>query len=253
MNDTLSQAMPDVLQGFAIAPPMLIEERSLQNRIDRKYLIAVNQLGSLIGRLREGYCLLRAGQPVWARYQSIYLDTCDRDLFHAHRCGRRPRYKVRIRHYLDRDLTFLEVKRKETNGRTVKDRLALECRQEELGRRERMFIEAHASLDATRLFPRLSISFRRLTLLGCDINERVTLDRDLAVTSDTTSHELGRVVFAEVKQPHPGRHGGAAATLRALNAREAALSKYCLGTILVTPVRANVFKPTLKAISRFSA
>jgi hypothetical protein len=116
-----------------------------------------------------------------------------------------------------------------------------------------MFIESHTGLDAMRLFPRLSISFRRLTLLGCEINERVTLDRELAVSSETESEELGRIVFAEVKQPHRGSHGGAAETLRTLNAREEALSKYCLGTILVAPVRANVFKPTLRTIRRLSA
>jgi hypothetical protein len=253
MSDTLLHTIPEVPHGFTFAPAALIEERALQQRVDRKYLIGINELDAFIARLRSGYCLLRAGQHVWARYQSIYLDTRDRDLYHAHRRGRRPRYKVRIRHHLDRELTFLEIKRKETNGRTVKFRLALAAGQEELGRHESMFIESHTGLDAMRLFPRLSISFRRLTLLGCEINERVTLDGDLAVSSETESEELGRIVFAEVKQPHRGSHGGAAETLRTLNAREEALSKYCLGTILVAPVRANVFKPTLRTIRRLSA
>ena len=46
--------------------------------------------------------------------------------------------------------------------------------------------------------------------------------------------------------------GCAVAALLAQQAREAAVSKYCLGTVLLTSVPANVFKPALRAIERLS-
>jgi hypothetical protein len=245
--------VPGVLGNFEMAPAGLVQARALQQRVDRKYLLATNGLEALITRLCPDYCLLRAGQQVWARYESIYFDTLDRALFHAHRRGLRPRFKVRVRHHLDRELTFLEVKRKERSGRTVKYRLALPFSQAELGPREHTFIEAHALLDAECLLPRLSISFRRLTLLGRDINERVTIDRDFMVKAGSHSEQLDRLVIAEVKQPRFLNHVGAVAALRSINAIENALSKYCLGTILVAPVRANVFKPAVRAVERLSA
>jgi hypothetical protein len=245
--------VPDVLRNFELAQPGLVDARALQQRVDRKYLVAVNGLEALVARLCPDYCLLRAGQQVWARYESVYFDTLDRALFHAHRRGLRPRFKVRVRHHLDRELSFLEVKRKERSGRTVKYRLEMPFGKIELGPREHTFIEGHTPLDAECLLPRLSISFRRLTLLGRDINERVTIDRQFMVKAGTHSEQLDRIVIAEVKQPRFVNYVGAVAVLRSINAIENALSKYCLGTILVAPVRANIFKPAMRAVERLSA
>jgi hypothetical protein len=242
----------EILRRFAIALPSLIEARSLQQRVDRKYLLAASDITSLLARLQQSHCVVRANAHGWARYDNLYFDTPDRDLYHAHRCGRRPRYKVRIRHHVDRALSFLEVKRKDGSGRTTKHRLALPYRQDTLGPHERTFIGAHAALDSTPLLPRVSISFQRLTLVGSSVNERVTLDRDLMVTAGHCVKALGHVVIAEVKQSRYLNHAGAVAGFRHIHAREVALSKYCLATLLVAPVPANVFKPALRAIERLS-
>ena len=257
MSTQAAPALPhlmglDILRRFAIAQPSLIEARSLQQRVDRKYLLAASDITSLLARLQQSHCVVSAGGHGWARYDSIYFDTPDRDLYHAHRCGRRPRYKVRIRHHVDRALSFLEVKRKDRSGRTTKHRLALPYRQDTLGPHERTFIDAHAALDGTPLLPRVSISFQRLTLVGSSVNERVTLDRELMVAAGNCVETLGRVVIAEVKQSHYLNHAGAVAGFRHIHAREVALSKYCLATLLVAPVPANVFKPALRAIERLS-
>lgn len=255
MSTQAAPALPDlmgldVLRSFTIAPPSLIEARSLQQRVDRKYLLAASDITFLLARLQPSHCVVCAGQHGWARYDSLYFDTSDRDLYHAHRCGRRPRYKVRIRHHVDRALSFLEVKTKDRSGRTTKHRLALPYRQDTLGAHERTFIGAHAALHSTPLLPRVSISFQRLTLVGSAINERVTLDRDLMVGAGTGVRPLGRVVIAEVKQSQYLNHAGAVAGFRHIHAREVALSKYCLATLLVAPVPANVFKPALRALER---
>ena len=229
----------DILRRFAIALPSLIEARSLQQRVDRKYLLAASDITCLLACLQQSHCVVRACEHGWARYDSIYFDTPDRGLYHSHRCGRRPRYKVRIRHHVDRALSFLEVKRKDRSGRTTKHRLALPYRQDTLGPHERTFIGTHAALDSTPLLPRVSISFQRLTLVGSSVNERVTLDRELVVAPGNCVETLGRVVIAEVKQSHYLNHAGAVAGFRHLHAREVALSKYCLATLLWRP-----FPPT---------
>jgi VTC domain len=117
--------------------------------------------------------------------------------------------------------------------------------------RELRFIEAHAPITAARLVPCVSISFLRLTLVGRDAHERLTIDRNLRLSDGVQVEELPHVVVAEVKQE---RHAtaGAIATLLAQQAREVSLSKYCLGTILLASVPANVFKPALRAIERVS-
>jgi len=243
----------DVVPAFDIATPALVEARSLQQRIDRKYLLAADHLELLLARLRLGYCLVGAGERWWARYDSVYFDTPDRTLYHAHRCGRRPRYKIRIRHFVDRQLSFLEIKSKTNIGRMVKRRLPLSYGQHHLGAAERQFIEHYAPIDAARLMPCITISFMRLTLIGRGLNERLTVDRDLTCAGDPREERFSRVVIAEVKQAEYSNHLGAVAALRSLHAREAAFSKYCVGTVLVAPVAGNIFKPTLRAVERLSA
>ena len=244
-----------LLRDFDVALPPLVAARSLQQRVDRKYLLGAASLEALLDRLRSGsgYCLLRAGQHVWARYESIYLDTPRRDLYHAHRRGRRPRYKIRIRHHIDRQLTFLEIKCKGNSGRTVKRRLALPYGQNHLGSRESQFIEALVPLDGAALMPCVSVSFLRVTLVGDGLNERLTLDRDVTFVGGTREERLSRLVIGEVKQARYSNHLGAVAALRELHVREAAFSKYCVGTNLVASVAGNMFRPTLRAVERISA
>jgi len=215
-------------------------------------LLAAGALEPVLECLRPGYCLLHAGEHVWARYESIYLDTPDRQLYHDHRRGRRPRYKIRIRHHVDRQVTFLEIKSKNNSARTVKRRLALPYGQNHLGSYERQFIEAHTPVDGVRLMPCVSTSFLRLTLVGNDLNERLTFDRDLTFVGGTREERLSRIVIGEVKQARYSNHLGAVAAFRELHVREAAFSKYCVGTSLLTDVADNIFKPTLKAIERIS-
>ena len=238
---------------FELATAALIEARSLQRRVDRKYLLHADALPPVLACLHQGYCLLRAGEQGWAHYENIYLDTPRRDLYHAHRCGRRPRYKIRIRHHVERQLSFLEIKCKTNNGRTAKRRLALPYGQNHLGASERQFIDRYAPVDTAHLVPCLSISFARLTLVAKGHNERLTFDRDLTFIGGTCEKRFSRIVIAEIKQAEHSNHLGAVAELRTRHVREAAFSKYCVGTILVVPVAGNVFKPTLKAVERLSA
>ncbi|MET0164088.1 MAG: polyphosphate polymerase domain-containing protein [Vicinamibacterales bacterium] len=243
----------DLLRSFDIAGTALIEARSLQQRVDRKYLLAADALEPLLARLRPGHCLLHAGEHGWARYENIYFDTPDRTLYHAHRCGRRPRYKVRIRHHVDRQLSFLEIKSKTNSGRTMKRRLAVLYGQNHLGAPEQQFIDTYAPTNSARLMPCVSISFLRLTLVGKGLNERLTFDRDVTFVGGPREERFSRVVVGEVKQVVYSNHLGAVPALRTLHARETAFSKYCIGTLLVAPVAGNIFKPTLKAVERLSA
>jgi len=154
---------------------------------------------------------------------------------------------------VDRQVTFLEIKSKDNRGRTVKRRLVLPYGQSYLGSSERQFVEAHTPVDGVRLMPCLSTSFLRLTLVDKDLNERLTFDRDVTFVGGPHAQRLSRVVIVEVKQAEYSNHLGAVTALRRLHVREAAFSKYCVGTILVTPVAGNIFKPTLKAVERLSA
>ena len=243
----------DLLTSFDEAPPELVAARSLQRRVDRKFVLSAALLEPLLVRLHRQYFVVRAGRHVRARYENLYFDTSARQFYDDHRRGRRPRHKVRIRHHVDRQLSFLEVKRKESSGRTTKSRIELPFMHASLGAAECRFVEAHTSIDASRLVPCMSIAFLRVTVISPDVNERLTLDLDLRFGNEHPREQLPGVVIAEIKQPRHSNSRGAVAILRALHAREQALSKYCLATALLAPVRTNMFRPVLRAVGRLSA
>ena len=246
---------PDELtRSFATAHPALVLSRSLQQRVDRKFLLSERSLESLLSRLQPSFSALTAGNRFWARYDSIYFDTGERTLFHAHRRDRLPRFKVRIRRHVDRQLAFLEIKRKDANRRTTKYRLPVPVTQWDLRGRELAFIAEHmpAAGDYS-LAAVISVSFQRLTLVANETMERLTLDRALHFGSVEREMHMPRLIVGEVKQEQFMNRSGSVRAFRTIRAREASFSKYCIATALLSGLSASVFKPSLRAAARLIA
>jgi VTC domain len=244
---------PRVLARFDQASSELLEARALQQRIDRKYLLPKGLMDSLLEGLGAHYRVARAGDALLARYDTLYFDTSDRLMYEDHRRGRRPRFKVRVRHHLERRLTFLEIKRKDTNACTRKARLGLPFGETRFGDDARQFIDAHCPVGAARLIPLVSVAFFRLTLVREHANERVTFDWNIEFRDGQRCHRETDLVIVEIKQARYSNITSVVEALRRLHVRERPLSKYCLATVRLAGVRANIFRPTLRAVERLSA
>lgn len=243
--------LDELTQHFRTAHPALVLNRSLQQRVDRKFLFSERRLPSLLSRLQPAFSALTAGNTFWARYDSIYFDTAERLLYHAHRRDRLPRFKVRIRRHLDRHLAFLEIKRKGANRRTTKHRLPMPVTQSVLCERESAFLaERVPALAGCSLAAVMSVSFLRLTLVANEAMERITLDQGLVFESGRQRVEMPSLIVGEVKQGHVMNRSGSVGAFRAIGARQKSFSKYCIGTALLSDASANVFKPSLRAAAR---
>jgi hypothetical protein len=239
-----------MLQQFDHASEELLRARALQQRVDRKYVLPIETLEPLLAPLRSDFRVVKSGGQAIARYETVYFDTPELQLYHAHRRGRRPRFKIRIRHHLDRRRTYLEVKRKTQGNTTVKVRIELRFGQSDLDPAARRFIDAHCPVDASRLVPWLSVVFRRITLVSAAVDERLTLDSDLLFAGESCSERLTGVAIAEIKQARDAAASGAAAVFRSLHIREQPFSKYCVGIARVAPVRRNTFKPAFRSVEQ---
>jgi hypothetical protein len=228
----------------------LLAARALLTRVDRKYLLPREALDALLFSVRDDYGVLRAGTRLAARYSTRYFDTADLRMYDDHRRGRCPRYKVRMRHHLDRKLSFLEVKRKGTNQQTTKAILTRPFGAAELDLEGRRFIEQHCPIAADSLVSGVSIDFLRATLVGEIVNERVTIDWGFDFHHLGAGERLGHAVILEVKQARYSNHTPAIRALRALRIREQSISKYCIATAAVATVRSNTFKSALRAVER---
>lgn len=247
-------AVDSALRRFGTASDDLLQARTLTDqRIDRKYLLSEAMLPTLLAVLRTDYQVVMAGDRAVARYHTLYFDTPDLQMYHDHRRGRRPRYKVRVRHHLDRCRSFLEVKLKGSNERTTKARMEVPFLQFELNTAARRFVAMHCPMKAAELAPSLAVRFLRVTLLGTSILERLTLDWHLSFHHPDRSVPLSGVVIAEIKQTRYSNGHGAARILRHLNVREERLSKYGFGMARLAPVKANIFHPVFRTAARLGS
>ena len=234
---------------FEPASEALREQRELLRRVDTKYVCDHATAARVLADLASDYAALPVPSGNVATYRSLYFDTPDLRCYHDHRRGRRPRQKIRIRHYPDRSLSFLEVKIKRNETVTDKRRLAIDFGDEELDARAKSFLQ-ELGIAADDYQPILRFDFRRLSLVGIRSCERVTIDCELEADLLGGEHEsFGELVVVEVKQSPfcvrtPIMRALSKAGLRAL-----AMSKYTIATAIMRPeLRRNRLLPDVRAI-----
>ncbi|HUQ08535.1 MAG TPA: polyphosphate polymerase domain-containing protein [Kofleriaceae bacterium] len=250
----MTSSLAAVAAEFPAASVELREGRELLRRVDTKFLcpreIALDVVATLVGN----YAALPTPGGNLATYRSLYFDTSDLRCYHDHRRGRRLRHKVRIRHYPERELTYLEVKTKRNEAVTDKQRQQLAFRAEHLGDGEQAFLAGVTDLPVHDLRPMMRIDFRRLSLVSLHSAERVTIDCDLvAATLDGAQWDAGDRVVVEVKQAPFCVRTPVMRALLAHGQREQSMSKYTIATAFVRPeLRKNRLLPALKAIERMA-
>jgi hypothetical protein len=225
---TLSTATSDRIGAL---PPIDLADleavAALDNRFDRKYLVAPSDLASIVSHLDSKHRVLEIDDRRSFRYESVYFDTSTFDSYLMAARQRPSRFKVRVRSYLDTGGCNCEVKERLRDGSTRKQRWPY--RSED---RYRLTTEStHYLADkipaewvATSLAPTLTVTYRRSTIV--DGASRITLDTDLqAWQADGRLVELDHVVLAETK--NPGRGVGFDRLLWARGYRPVTISKYC--------------------------
>ena len=248
----VADRFPAALALFRDASPELLEQRLLQRRVDRKFVFAARLLDALSTQLCTHFSVIRAGTAPLATYHTVYFDTPSRQMYEDHRRGRLPRHKVRVRHHVERRLSFLEVKCKSADGRTTKARTRRPFGEVMFDGDATTFLARYCSMSRDVLVPRLWMTFRRITLAGDAVDERVTIDCDLEFVADMMRRPLPGIAVVEIKQRAYRNDTPSIRALRALHIRERGFSKYCLGTAMLAPVRSQPFRETLRLLERLS-
>ncbi|WP_067598096.1 polyphosphate polymerase domain-containing protein [Nocardiopsis listeri] len=230
--------------GLAGLHPVSLSEMNaraaLVSRTCRKYLVPIELMPELFAGAERDFGVLEIGGRTSFRYSSAYMDTPDLGTFHDHRQGRRLRYKVRTRTYVDTGTKMFEVKLKGARGVTDKVRIELpmEAPSDRLTPRTREFLDR--SLTAYRmeapdtLLPAAVTDYRRSTVVSSCGQERVTVDTDLVgYRGDRSVRMRPDVVLLEIKT-----RGGLTRTerrLHRLGLREARFSKYAAALSSLEP------------------
>ncbi len=249
---SIDESIGDALREFVPVDKSLLDRRALVRRADTKFLLPVEALVPVLHALARNHGLLLAGGHRIASYDTLYFDDPGLRGYDDHLRGRTPRCKVRTRHYPDRGVSFLEVKTKNNRGRTEKERRPHPFGEHRLSDEEVAWALQIAGWPGRALLPQAWTRFRRITLVGLDADERVTVDLDVRLERPPITRRLRGVAVVEVKQPHLDPRSPAVLALRRAGARRRSVSKYAVAMCSMAPgVRRNLLLPTLRFIERY--
>ncbi len=242
----LATPMATMADFGAIGLEELLTSAERLTRVDRKYLVPQRELPALLGPIAAQARALEIDGRRQFGYRSTYFDTTDlRSFFEAGR-GRRRRFKVRTRVYLDSGAAFLEVKTRGARGTTVKNRISLTSPElGPLSATDAAFVGAQLDaaqvpgIDPQHLRPTLVTAYRRSTLLlvGRDGDgDRVTIDTDLGwSTVGATAADLDRPSLAIIETKAGSTPTAMDRQLWRTGYRPVRVSKYGTGMAALTP------------------
>lgn len=250
LDAEIRPAETEALALFEPASAELVAQRRLQKRTDAKFVASRSIVPDLLEQLVDDFHVMMSDGAPWATYDTLYYDSQDFGLFHLHRRGQRPRHKVRVRHYAERDLCFLETKTKDRYDVTTKHRFERDATDFELRSEDVARIEGAVGSVAS-LHPAVWLRFPRVGLVGVGHHERLTIDLGLAISYGGFQASFHDSCIIELKQARFDARSPGAMALRKLGLRPRSMSKYCVGLSVLGRVdRTNVFHPAIRELER---
>lgn len=237
----------DILSVFPILGLKDTGKVRLMDRTDSKYVANKRLLLSFLSLVKNDYSILEAGDKVVSAYLTTYWDTEDHRFYLSHHNGFRPRMKVRVRTYLDTNVSFLEIKNKDNHNKTHKTRMQMASPLDWENSEDEEFLEKKGDINLDEIHPCLTNRFSRVTLVNKAFTERLTIDFDVNFHNLETGLDAGTgdLVIMEVKRSAHETSPAIDAMLK-LRIKPQGFSKYCIGTYLTNPdVKHNRFKKKL--------
>jgi hypothetical protein len=231
---------------------------ALMNRMDSKYLLPISHFDSFMQSIETDYTILSAFDKRAFNYQTTYFDNQQRQFYLDHHNGKLNRYKVRFRRYVESDKGFMEVKFKNNQRRTIKQRIPMDCiLPNQL--KVNSFVQQLLGYSV-QLEPVLFVNYQRITLLNKNYPERITIDLNLSFRSALSQVQSiqDKTFIVEIKQDRKQIQSSCRDFLKKNGQRDINFSKYCIGSILTNsinssePIKFNRFKPVLRHLEKFN-
>lgn len=250
--------LPEIEAALQNARTITLEEMDsvkLLNRIDRKYVLHVSRIPSLLRAVLEQYRVLEIDGLRIFSYNTIYFDTPALQFYKDHHNGLTNRVKVRCRQYVESKLSFFEIKKKYMGYRTDKYRKQLDEPLLQLGLPEYEAVrQQYRKYEVHQLDMSLVNTFRRITFVNNDLTERVTIDLSLCFSRGESIASVDRLAIIEVKQEKSDIHSPIIKELKRQRIHPGRVSKYILGLLLLkNDIKQNAFKMILGKINKIQS
>jgi hypothetical protein len=235
-------SLPAIISDFTPISLDEMDDVKLMSRTDTKFAFQANKLPLLLKKLIPFYRALAIDGKLIHDYKSLYYDTEERKFYIDHHNSRVNRNKIRFREYVGSGLTFLEIKRKNNKGRTIKKRMKVDAITKELSEKHKEYIKKIIGKELA-VNAKQWINFSRITLVHKTQKERLTIDINLTFENEKLSGDLKQIVIAEVKQEKMSRSSDFMKIAKEMSILPIRLSKYCMTTLQLNPdVKQNRFK-----------
>lgn len=239
------------IQAFNATSLSEMNAIKLLNRQDTKFIFHERKLPVILNDLKEYYDILEIDGQRILSYENQYFDTKDFKFYNKHQRGMLNRTKIRIRKYVESDLSFIEIKRKTNKSRTIKNRIPLIPNENLQSKRVIDFIEDNSTISVADLTEKLLISFKRITLAHKQLEDRCTIDINLHASWNGKKYHFEHLVIAELKQEKFKHSSDFNLTLKRNNIYSGSFSKYCFSfSNLNQALKNNSFKPKFHQLAK---
>ncbi len=244
------------IQDFA---PISLEDTNksarMLKRVANKYVVRREELREIFAALQDKFAVLEIDGVTEFTYSSCYFDDNFKSYYDHHQ-GKRLRFKIRQRHYIDSGKIYFEVILNDKRGQTNKQRIPCKKFKSPVPSRkclsmlEKFYLKLYNKEFLYNLKPALIVNCKRFTLVSLSGGERMTIDYGLNFDPITGPFVSIGNDFIIVEAKSANGKGIVDVLMRKAGIRKAEkLSKYCIGAILTGRVtKYNNFKPSLKRI-----
>ena len=242
-------AMDKVLSKFTPIGLDEMDGQKLLDRIDTKFLFKAAQLPRILAEVQSEYAILTIKEEMVQPYLTLYYDTTSYTNYFDHHNGKRPRFKIRMRKYLNSDTSFLEIKEKDNKNRTVKTRMEIADVTAKLSPAHYQFISEVYAPGLVPLKPVIWNRYNRLTLVNKHSQERVTFDLNYSAFNQNGFISWNEFAIAEIKQGSRSLNTQFYQAMKCRYIKPVNFSKYCISMALLIPqLKSNKFKPNIISI-----
>lgn len=226
-----------------------MDVQNLQNRVDTKFLFDAAILPEILAGIHSEYSILEINGTNAQPYFSLYFDTPSFDNYFAHHNGKRPRFKIRMRKYLNGGETFLEIKEKDNKNRTIKKRMEIAEITTRLSPEYYQFISEFYAPGLVPLKPVIWNRYNRMTLVNKHTLERVTIDLNYNAFNHNGFISWKEFAIAEIKQDSLSMNTHFYQAMKTRYIKSVNFSKYCISMALLTPqLKSNKFKVNIATV-----
>lgn len=257
-------SFPECEEDWLTAPfasvnlEQLNAKASMLVRLDNKYILGGQSMRDAMDLFSEEFDVLEIDGKRRFTYETCYFDDDERHCYYDHHRGRKKRFKVRLRKYVDAGLCFVEVKLKGKRGITHKRRLKQPLDQygklnaEALAHVKQSYQELYGRTFDYDLKPAVEMRYQRVTLVRKAGDERMTIDFNLQFSYDGKTFNADPETFI-IETKSPNANGGADKVLRQLHQHPTKrCSKYCVAMATLEAVgKHNKFLPAMRKLGAF--